>query len=144
MKIIRKKVRLLKVDNKKWSKRFSTIFWWFFGILPLLVIVIQFIGYHLTFNSGISSSTDLADYHNNVIGNFINIFDTNMINFTNWIPTTFSDSFVDIFNTIGISSSGLALFVAWLFVSFLIHLIFDLFVWLIRFFHQLLERVNCD
>ena len=39
------------MDNKKWYKKFATIFWWAFTIMPLLVALIYFIGYHLTFTS---------------------------------------------------------------------------------------------
>ena len=77
------------MDNKKWYKRFAVVFWWSFTILPLLCFIIYFIGYHLTFNSGISSSTDLTLYHENGLN--INVILTNVMNnFKIFVPTSFN------------------------------------------------------
>ena len=84
------------MDNKKWYKRFGTLFWWFFTILPLIIALFYFIGYHLTFNSGISSASDLANYHANTLGMFEYGLG-NALDFLNNISLPFlNDTFIDL------------------------------------------------
>lgn len=129
------------MDNKKWYKRFGTLFWWLFTILPLLIALIQFVGFHLTFNSGISSGTDLALYHDNSSGDFYNILQTYLNHFSNLsipvIDSAFSD-FFDIFNVSNYLVLG-SLFGFMASVQ-LYHLIYDIVVWLFLKLHCLLER----
>lgn len=133
------------MDNKRWGKRFSTIFWWCLTILPLLVILIQFIGYHLTFNSGISSASDLASYHSDSNGDFFVIFNLYLnpsFNKFNTFGMPFvRNAFLEVFNSLGISgASNLATLFGFMASVQIYHLLFDFFAWLPRLFHNWMER----
>ena len=131
------------MDNKKWYKRFGTVFWWLFTILPLLVALIQFIGYHLTFNSGISVANDLASYHDLASGNYFDILSNTLVDFDLISMDLFDNTFSDLFNIIGIDNYLTLGYLMSFMVSVQIyHLIFDLFAWLPMFFHKLLEKSN--
>ena len=131
------------MDNKKWYKRFGTLFWWAFTILPVIVALIQFTGYHLTFNSGISSATDLASYHNNSIGGFYNILANVLNDFDLINMSIFKTTFSNLFDLIGITNySVFAILMSFMVSVQVYHLIFDLFAWLPMFFHKLLEKSN--
>ena len=131
------------MDNKKWYKRFGTIFWWLLTILPILVALIQFIGYHLTFNSGISVASDLANYHDLASGNYFDILSNTLADFDLISIDLFDNTFSDLFNIIGIDNYITLGYLLSFMVSVQIyHLIFDLFAWLPMFFHKLLEKSN--
>lgn len=131
------------MDSKKWYKRFGTLFWWFFTIMPLLVALIQFIGYHLTFNSGIASATELASYHNMSSGSFYDILTNTLNNFDFLSISFFDNTFISLFNIIGISNyNSLGILLSFMVSVSIYHLIFDLFTWLPCFFHKLLDKVN--
>ena len=136
------------MDNKRWGKRFSTIFWWSLTILPLIVALIYFIGYHLTFNSGINTAQELADYHSHVNGNFLYILD-NYIRFANNNGNVFElftlpflrIAFTNLFTSLSVSKNVLlgALF-GWMASVQMYHLLFDFFAWLPRLFHSWMDR----
>ena len=131
------------MDNKKWYKRFGTIFWWLLTILPILVALIQFIGYHLIFNSGISVASDLANYHDLASGNYFDILSNTLADFDLISIDLFDNTFSDLFNIIGIDNYITLGYLLSFMVSVQIyHLIFDLFAWLPMFFHKLLEKSN--
>ena len=131
------------MDNKKWYKRFGTIFWWLLTILPIIVALIQFIGYHLTFNSGISVASDLANYHDLASGNYFDILSNTLADFDLISIDLFDNTFSDLFNIIGIDNYITLGYLLSFMVSVQIyHLIFDLFAWLPMFFHKLLEKSN--
>lgn len=129
------------MDNKKWYKKFGTIFWWVLTILPILVALIYFIGYHLTFNSGITSASELASYHSMTSGDFWQI----LMNQDTW-TYGFSidylcDTFVDLFQLSGVEQYESLGYLFGFMVSVQVyHLAFDLFAWLPKFFHKLLEK----
>lgn len=133
------------MDNKKWGSRFSTIFWWGLTILPLIIVLIQFIGYHLTFNSGISTASDLSSYHSMANGDFFKIFDfysTNSeINFSEISLGFFSNMYDNLFSILGLNDvvfvPGL---LAWMTSVQFYHLIFDFIVWLPRWFHKIMGK----
>ena len=52
--------------KRKWYKNIDVLFWFLVMALVFLIPLIHFIGYHLAFNSGISTATDLSTYQNNV------------------------------------------------------------------------------
>lgn len=129
------------MDNKKWYKRFSTLFWWSFAILPLIVALIQFIGYHLTFNSGISTATDLSAYHDMANGQFAYILNNILTSFDFLTINFFKSSFSDLFNYLSITSYNyLSILISYMLSVSIYHLIFDVLVWLPNFFHRILEK----
>lgn len=131
------------MDNKKWYKRFGTIFWWLLTILPIIVALIQFVGYHLTFNSGISVASDLASYHDLASGNYFDILSNTLADFDLISIDLFDNTFSDLFNIIGVDNYLTLGYLMSFMVSVQIyHLIFDLFAWLPCFFHKLLEKSN--
>lgn len=135
------------MDNKKWYKRISTCFWFFLAILPFIVALIQFIGYHLTFNSGISSATDLADYHSIVSGSFDSILFRFLAVWKNYTISFIYDAFNGVFTQIGFSGNVLfnlsALF-AWFVSVYFIEVIVDFVVWLPKLIHSFMERWCTD
>lgn len=134
------------MDNKKWGSRFSTIFWWSLTILPLIIALIYFIGYHLTFNSGITTATDLIVYHKSSDGSFLyylnNIF-TEQGNFTfnTWSIYYFRIMFSSLFTNLGVTYGvTLARLFAWMTSVVFYHLLFDFIVWLPRWFHKIMGK----
>lgn len=136
------------MDNKKWGKRFSTIFWWSFAILPLIVALIQFIGYHLTFNSGITSAAELASYHSNINGDFTYILNYVFIDaeypFETLQITFIRDMFIDLLENIGVADFKFAYLFGWMCSVFFYHVIFDVSVWIFRMLHSWLDRWCCE
>lgn len=131
------------MDNKKWYKRFGTLFWWLFTIMPLLVALIQFIGYHLTFNSGIASATELANYHDLSSGNYFAILSDTLDNFDLINISFFKSTFSNLFNVMGVTNyTTLGILLSFMVSVSIYHLAFDLFTWLPCFFHKLLDKAN--
>lgn len=133
------------MDNRKWYNRFSTIFWWGLTILPLIVVLIQFIGYHLTFNSGISTAQELVNYHGNSDGNFIYILEDymldNQFNFSAYSMGIFNSFWYDMFYLLGIRNCDyLNILFGWMTSVQFYHLCFDFVVWLPKFFHIILDK----
>lgn len=135
------------MDNKKWYKRISTCFWFFLAILPFVVAIIQFIGYHLTFNSGISSATDLADYHSIVTGSFDNILLSFLNNWKNYNISFIYDAFYGVFGQLGFSGNNLMILsgcFGWFASVYFIEVIVDFVIWLPRLIHSFMERWCTD
>lgn len=134
------------MDNKRWGKRFSTIFWWSLAILPLIIVLIYFVGYHLTFNSGITSQNELALYHNNQYGSFAYIFEKVLFgdepfSFYEMQLPYINTMYYNLFNLLEIDyTSCLASLFGWMTSVFFYHVIFDVAVWIFRFCHNLMER----
>lgn len=137
------------MDNKKWGKRFSTIFWWSLAILPLIVVLIQFIGYHLTFNSGISNASDLANYHMDYeAGDFTYLlyyyFEDSYYSISNWIIRPIRDMYFSLFRVLNITDSTIAYLLSWMTSVFFYHVIFDVSVWIFKMLHSWLDRWCCE
>lgn len=131
------------MDNKKWYKRFGTVFWWILTILPLIVALIYFIGYHLTFNSGITSANELVSYHSNLAGNFYNELQNVALSFNDFSISYLTDSFDSLLDSIGLNeTTTFSILLSYMFTVQIFHLIFDLFAWLPCFFHKMLEKSN--
>lgn len=128
------------MDNKKWYKRFGTIFWWVFAILPLLIALIYFIGYHLTFNSGINSALELSNYHTMVSGDYLTYLDSICVGFESWTPTLLINAFSGLFGAFNVVSNTLNIICAWFLFSQIIHLLIDIVVFVFHKMHCLLER----
>lgn len=135
------------MDNKKWYSRFGTIFWWVLTVLPLIVTLVHFIGYHFAFNSGISSATDLMVYQNGLEGDFFYLLSNYCIggDFTFYeIQLPFINTmYVSLFGLLDIDSIGLptlASLLGWMTSVAFYHLLFDFIVWLPRWMHNILEK----
>jgi hypothetical protein len=129
------------MDSKRFYKKISTLIWWVLAVLPLIIALIQFAGYHLTFNSGIASASDLSDYHNMTNGQFYTILESVLTHFDFLTISFFKTSFSDLFNYLGIQSySYLSILISYMLSVSIYHLIFDLFNWLPNFFHRILEK----
>ena len=143
------------MDNKRWYSRFGTIFWWCLAILPLLVVLIQFIGFHLTFNSGISSASDLVNYHSDTNGNFWYIlysyFDDgiygtdNLYGFTDFIFMPIFHMFDSLFDGVFEynDSSVIVGLLSWMTSVAFYHVLFDFAVWIFNWIHALFDRWGC-
>lgn len=131
------------MDNRNWYKKFGTIFWWVLTILPLIVAIIYFVGYHLTFNSGINSSSDLTQYHES-FNSFASYFSNNyVIKLSAFIPsfilTPIDNLFVTIFDTTSnVSILTISCIFAWAVWVQLIHLFYDVVIWIPNFCHKLI------
>lgn len=128
------------MDNKKWYKRFGTIFWWIFAILPLLIALIYFIGYHLTFNSGISTAVELSAYHTNASGNFITYLDSVCTDMGSWCPSLLTNAFSGLFGAFNVTNATLDFICAWFVFSNIIHLLLDICVYVFQKMHNFVER----
>lgn len=128
------------MDNKKWYKKFATIFWWAFTILPLLVALIYFTGYHLTFNSGIATAQNLADYHSLSNGNFFDYLLIVLNDFENITISSLSDMFKGMFNILGVSDNvSIGIFFGYMLSVQVYHLLFDCIVFFIHLIHQFMD-----
>ena len=128
------------MDNKKWYKRFGTIFWWIFAVLPLLIALIYFIGYHLTFNSGIATASELASYHSNASGNYLTYLSSVCVDMQSWCPTILVTGFNGLFDAFDIASTTLSFICAWFVFSNIIHLLIDICVYIFHKMHNIIER----
>lgn len=125
------------MDNKKWYKKFATIFWWIITILPLVVALIQFGGYHMTFNSGISTAQELANYHDMTSGNFYQILNGTLTNFDNITMLGLKQTFSGLFNILGVSSyNELGILFGYMLSVQMYHLLFDMLVFFIHLIHN--------
>ena len=128
------------MDNVKLYKKFATIFWWTLTILPLIVAVIYFIGYHLTFNSGIATASELVSYHSNSIGNFEFYLIDVLGNFSDFTMSSLISTFEGLFNILGVSGYiDLAILFAYMLSVQIYHLLFDCLVFFINMIHDFLD-----
>lgn len=128
------------MDNVKWYKKFATIFWWSLTILPLIVALIYFIGYHLTFNSGIAQASELASYHVNSYGLFGYSFDSSLSYFNGFAITSLSDTFIDLFDLLDVNESAMfGYFFGYMLSIQIYHLLFDFLVFFVHMIHDFLD-----
>lgn len=138
------------MDNKKWSKKFSTIFWWVLAFLPLFTALISMLGYNFARLNGITSIQEISDYYGDNGFNQFNYFLDLQFNqgqlgtFSNFIPSFLSDFYEDLFSIIindadKYFETWWQLF-AWATWIFILHVIFDIIVWLPCFLHDLIDR----
>lgn len=127
------------MDNVKWGKRYSTIFWWTLAILPFFISLIGFIGYHLTFNSGINTSTELIAYQIDSEGTYLNILERNIDLFNTYTPGILKDVWNQLFTIFELNGTIYPLILSYMTWILFIHVIFDIVAWLPRFLHSLLE-----
>lgn len=126
------------MDNKRVYKKYATLFWLVMCSLPLIVSLVQFIGFNFIHTDSLSYS-DLQNWYAN--NNFFSIFQRNCFDFAQYTPSVLKNAFIDIFqsfdNEIYISIGE---FFAWFSWVFFIHIIVDIVVWLPKIFHSWLER----
>lgn len=132
------------MDNRKWYNRFASIFWWCLTILPLIIALIYFIGFHLTFNSGMTSAIELSNYHQEFNGNFLNYLEDVLmenIMFGDWCLPFVNTMFFDLFNSLGVVDFDyLGVLFGWMVSVQFYHLLFDFIVWLPQWFHRIMEK----
>lgn len=137
------------MDNKRWYSRFGTIFWWCLAILPLIITLIYFIGYHLTFNSGITSALELSNYHSNSQGDFLyylyTILTNSNITFDMYVPSFIYDMYYNLFDIFGLNGDYyiLSALFGWMTSVAFYHVVFDFSVWIFNWIHSLFERWGC-
>lgn len=126
------------MDNKKWYKRSATLFWLCLSSLPLIVALIQFIGFNLIHTNSLSYS-DLENWY--ARNDFFNIFNRVCFDFSNFTPSILRTSFTEIFQNFD-SEIYIALgdFFGWFTWVFFIHIIVDIVIWLPKMFHSWIDR----
>ena len=125
------------MDNKKWYKKIATIFWWTLTFLPLLIALIYFIGYHLTFNSGIATATELASYHENIIGTFETAFINSNTFFSTLTISYLETMFTNLFDILGVTENQImGAFFGYMLSVQMYHLLFDCLVFFIHLLHS--------
>lgn len=128
------------MDNKKWYKRFGTIFWWVFAVLPLIIALIYFIGYHLTFNSGIDTASELSAYHSMASGNYFTYLDSTCTSISSWTPSILINGFNGLYGAFNITNTTISILSAWFVFSAIIHLLLDICVFVFHKMHCFIER----
>lgn len=128
-------------DNKKYGKRFSTIFWWCLTIAPIIYAVGVFVAsiINIGFSNGSAHMTSTAfsgyfDYIGEYIGNLTTPFE-NLI----WgdLNSTISEVFTSIFN---VNNGFLNMCFTWALQVQLLHILFDVMCYVPKFAHYLLEK----
>lgn len=132
------------MEEKKLSKKIGSIFWWCLAVAPLILALIYFIGYHITFNSGITSASDLSLYHTNGLNAFNNYLEGLNVNLFKFIPSVIRTPIITIFNVIFEGSSTsvqiTSNIVAWFVWVFILHCLCDILVYIPRIAHHLLDK----
>lgn len=136
------------MDNKKWSKRYSTIFWWVLAFLPLFACLIHYLGYNFAHLNAINDISEIKDYYNQYRGfsDFLVEQFSGDNSFTQFIPFFIINMFTNLFTLIignGVSFSDYShwcFLFGWAFWIFIVHVIFDLIIWLPCFLHELIDR----
>ncbi len=126
------------MENKKLSKKLSTIFWWVLYCMPLIIFFINFFGYFRAFE-GLGTIEFLETSLFEIAGN------QSYLPFTEdlWVPLR--DAFISIFSAIGLNPMGgstfaLIVIFSWFITVHLLHIIVDTILFLPRLFHNFIER----
>lgn len=129
------------MENKKWYKRTSTLFWFVLATLPLIVALITTISSSFIHWSDTTADTIITTYLNN--NTFTNSFTNTVSWFGNHTPSILNNAFTELFEEFNISNTyatTLGMFFGWFTWTYFIHLIVDIIVWLPKLFHKWLER----
>lgn len=123
-------------DNKKWYYKLTTIFWWVVAIMPILLVLGQFIfstinrnstGYD--FDNILSVATTYFDDYvnsNGVLSDLYSMFD-NLI--------------IDIFGLNGNFAYLMCFILSWFIITHILHLVVDLILLLPKVCQKFIERV---
>lgn len=130
------------MDNKKWYKKFSTIFWWSLTILPFIMLLFAFIiavG-NLTLNEQTLSSSQILAYINDLF-NSNNVFDSCLGIVSNMALPPLTNMFKGVFNNLNIAwFDTLGCAFGFMLSVQCYHVLFDVVVWLPHMAHELMER----
>lgn len=133
------------MDNRKWYKKIATIFWWTLTALPLIVVIIYFIGYHLPFNNGMTTSQELINYQGNIEGNFMYYFSDTISIFEDYSISHLNNTLQSALSIIGVgSNSELGVLFGYMLSIQVYHLLFDCLVFFIHLIHNFMDKFNND
>lgn len=124
------------MDNKKWYKRASTLFWFLLASAPILLSFIGYIGQFLG-KVLVDSSVQVSDYYV-TFDIYLVEMKTLFITFT---PQWLKDMFTNLFNLIDNTMAlDFAYCMAWFSWVYMLELMVDFIIWLPRWFHCILEK----
>ena len=133
---------MMILDNKKWYKKYATIFWFSLAIMPILITLIQTIGSYIIHWGDSVSYTDINSFLST--NGFWLFLEDNATRFGNFTPTTLKDAYSGLFNSWGGITQDSQLILGYIFgwftFTYLIHIIVDVMIWLPKLFHSWLER----
>lgn len=125
-------------DNKKWAHRAGVLFWWTLAFLPIIIFVFLMIG-------NVVSS--------NQTGTFLMPFDSTQLNvycvgMNLLVPDALLQAFEHLFQLLGIDSyqavyNPLVSVLSWFIMIWLLHLVVDFILMLIRVAQKFMDKV-CD
>lgn len=136
------------MDNKRIYKKIATIFWFLLAISPL---ILSFIGAWVStcIYTGNNTLIDLSHGDNIYYGESFNAHFLHFLNddcfFYQLIPNWFTNSIYNVLDTIGIDLSEAfanccVVCISWFIWVYILELLIDIFVWLPKFIHKLLEK----
>lgn len=127
------------MESKKVNKKLNSILWFALYSLPLLVLLISYVGYLATFKE-----TGVSDFinDNTLFDNSLNLVNSIFGQF-NW--TFIKDSLVSVFDLLEFNITGnlsefLLIFFTWFIQLAFIHILVDVLVFIPRALHNLMER----
>lgn len=128
------------MDNKKWYKKYMTLFWCTITILPFVFVLIYFISFHFGLNGGFTEALELETYQTSSYGSISYIFDEVANIFDSYTPQFITNIFSTIWtNTFSVSNTSMAIFISFMLWVQLVHLIFDFLVFFIHLVHSFLD-----
>lgn len=123
------------MDNKRLYKKLSTFFWFALATCPLWIsffmTIFSYFGYELT------------TYNNNFNNQFSNVLNAQFgygTSFNNWLFPFIYTPIENIFTLLGLQNSVLAMCSTWFIQVYILELLIDIFIWLPKFIHNLIEK----
>lgn len=133
------------MESKK-MKQISAFVWWGIAVVPLLLALIYFCGYHLAFNNGITSASDLTSYHSNGINAFNDFLSGTSDTLAKFTPPMIKTPLNNVFTTLfGSSSTAVTIssnLFAWAVWVQLVHILFDFVCFIPKWIHCIMEKVG--
>lgn len=129
------------LDNKKWYKKYATIFWFSLAIMPFIVALIEFIGGFIIHWTEITQYNDILNFIRND-NDFYSIICGQATNFSNFTPSALTNSYDELFTYWGVLGGHryLSYLFGWFTFTYMIHIVADILIWLPKLFHSWLER----
>lgn len=129
------------MDNKKWHKRFSTLFWWTLTVFPWLFLLITLVGaiVNVYQESAYLTASELSSYFYATFTGFVN----GSAGFQMFVIPQVYNAFKSLFTNLGLNYTGfnyLPYLLGWMVSIQLYHLIFDVICWIFWWCHSLMER----
>ena len=123
------------MDNKRLCKKLNTFFWFVLSTAPLWIsffmTIFSYFGYELT------------TYNNNFNLQFTNVINSQFgygTSFEDWLLPFIYTPIENLFTLLGLQESLLAMCVTWFIQVYILELLVDIFVWLPKFIHNLIEK----